>query len=298
MERSGISVIIPMLNSEKYIEQCILSILRQGDMVKEIICVDNGSKDRTGEMVLRMQKTDNRIRFISCDKKGVSAARNCGLEHVDGRYVMFVDSDDYLQGKKLPKLYKKAVKCDADILVFGGTSTQPLKTPHWVRRVLSPRKQLCLVSEYPNIFEERGVVPATWNKLYKAELLKDLRFPEQLRIAEDKLFQFFAFTTAERILFLRERIYVYRIHQNSVMNHIEAGEKEAQHGLAVQLAEEWVHSNRPKQSMIRGLENFKRTFIPKTNSSKGILKVKFYVREYGFRSSLELILGQIIYKKV
>ena len=296
MERSGLSVIIPMLDSEQYIEQCIASVLRQGDIVKEVNCVDNGSKDRTKEIVLRMRESDTRIKYYACETRGVSAARNYGLERAEGEYVLFVDSDDYLQGKKLSKLYDKAVKTDADILVFGGTSTQPLKTPHWVKKVLSPRNNMCEMAAGENIFEERGVLPATWNKLYKTELIKGLRFSEQLRIAEDKLFQFFAFSCAKKVVFVKKRIYVYRMHADSVMNCVDNVEKEKQHKLAMQLARNWWNNDRPRQSMEENLENFTKSFVSKNNQSRGILKLRFYIKEYGLRSFTELMLGRILYK--
>lgn len=296
MEKNGISVVVPMLNSERYIEKCVMSILAQGSVVKEVICVDNGSEDNTKDIVTRMQKSDGRIKFFRCKQKGVSAARNFGLQHAGGKYILFVDSDDYLKSKKLQKLYKKALKADADILVFGGTSTEPLKTPHWVRRVLSPQKCICRMKECDNIFALRGVLPATWNKIYKAEVLEGLAFSEQLRIAEDKLFQFCAFICAEKILFVKDRVYVYRINPDSVMNRAEQREKEEQHILAMHLAEDWLNKRNPDSERLNNLKNFKETFSEQEVVQGRFRRYMFYIRNYGFRSFTEFALGQVFHK--
>lgn len=296
MEKNGISVVVPMLNSERYIEKCVMSILAQGSVVKEVICVDNGSEDSTKDIVARMQKSDRRIKIFLCKQKGVSAARNFGMQQVSGKYILFVDSDDYLKNKKLHKLYKKAVKADADILVFGGTSTEPLKAPHWVRRVLSPQKRICRMEECDNIFALRGVLPATWNKLYRAEVLEGLAFSEQLRIAEDKLFQFCAFMCAEQVVFVKDRIYVYRVNADSVMSRADKREKEEQHILAMQLAEHWLDERNPDPEMLNCLKNFRETFSEQEVVQGRFRKYMFYIRNYGFRSFVEFGLGQIFHK--
>lgn len=296
MEKNGISVIVPMLNAEQYIEKCITSILCQGKVVKEVICVDNGSEDKSKELVLRMKEADGRIKLFVCEQKGVSVARNMGMKQANGKYIMFVDSDDYLKGKKLNRLYKKAETKDADILVFGGTSTEPLKTPHWARRVLSPRNHVCTMAVCENIFKERGVLPATWNKLYNSVLLKELKFSEQLRIAEDKLFQFCSFSCAKRVVFVNERIYVYRVNADSVMSLVDEKDKEEQHALAMKLAEEWVRERMPDSAGEDSLEKFKDTFKPEPVMKGRIQRSMFYIRNYGFRSFVEFIIGQLLHK--
>lgn len=297
MEQNGISVIIPMLNSEKYVEACVKSILRQGNVVKEIICVDNGSEDKTKSIIKELKEQDARIELLHCEQKGVSAARNLGIQHANGKYVMFVDSDDYLQKKKLLRLYNRAVKADADILIFGGTSTKPLKTPHWVRRVLSPKNEEVILSKCDNIYNKRGVVPATWNKLYKNSVIKELRFSTRLRVAEDKLFQFCAFTCAEKVKFVRTRIYVYRINDGSVMNRVNVKDKEEQHILAMEQASDWLRENNMLQEKAVELEAWKKTFYPEESTGNGLQKAGFYIRNYGMRSFAELIVGQLLYKK-
>ena len=102
-----VSVIIPIYNSEKYLKECIASILKQSYENIEVILIDNDSKDKSQEIALSFKKEDSRIIVISKKNEGTSNARNKGIDISNGKYIMFVDSDDILEENAIENLVNK-----------------------------------------------------------------------------------------------------------------------------------------------------------------------------------------------
>ena len=115
-EIPDVSIIIPTYNVEKYIEQCLKSLFAQKYKNFEIICVDDGSTDKSSEILEEYEQKDKRFTVISQPNKGVSAARNRGMQQAKGKYIMFVDSDDWLAHNACEQAYKAATGNDCDIL--------------------------------------------------------------------------------------------------------------------------------------------------------------------------------------
>ena len=97
MQKNSISIVIPAYNVENYIEQCLLSVIKQTYKTLEIIVVDDGSKDKTGEIADKYAKMDDRIIVVHQNNGGLPNARNTGMKYAHGEYVMFLDSDDWLE---------------------------------------------------------------------------------------------------------------------------------------------------------------------------------------------------------
>ena len=114
-----ISVIVPVYKVEKYLNQCIESVLAQTYQNLEIILVDDGSPDRSGEICEEYAKKDTRIRVLHKSNGGLSTARNTGLQIISGAYIAFLDSDDYLAPDMYETLYRELIENDADIAVCG-----------------------------------------------------------------------------------------------------------------------------------------------------------------------------------
>ena len=114
-----ISIIIPAYNVEKYISKCLESIIKQTYSNIEIILVDDGSTDKTSEICDEYEKKDDRIKVIHTENRGVSEARNKGLENVKGNWITFVDSDDWIEEDFCEVLLKKIKDYDADIALCG-----------------------------------------------------------------------------------------------------------------------------------------------------------------------------------
>ena len=114
-----VSVIVPVYNGEKYLVRCMDSIVGQTLKETEIICVDDGSSDRSPEILDEYARRDNRVRLISQRNAGAGAARNRGLSEAKGEYLSFLDADDFFEPDMLERAYRKAKEQKAQILVFG-----------------------------------------------------------------------------------------------------------------------------------------------------------------------------------
>ncbi len=110
-----VSVIVPVYNVEKYLEECIESLINQTLTDIEIICINDGSTDNSLKILEELQKKDNRIKIINQKNSGVSSARNNGIENATGEYIGFVDSDDWIDSDYYEKLYNTAKKYNSDI---------------------------------------------------------------------------------------------------------------------------------------------------------------------------------------
>lgn len=209
-----LSVIIPAYNCDKYIERCILSVQKQSFKPTEIIVIDDGSKDRTGEICKRLQQENKNLIYKRVENGGCSAARNIGLKMATGKYVAFLDSDDWLDVKMYEKMIKKAEENDADIVVCGykkigeiGNLLNTVKGPNYNNKM-----------DYLDTTKEWFSAP--WNKLYKRALLEKarIRFLVGTSIGEDMLFNFLSFYVAEKIVGVEDPLYNYYMNMDSISN--------------------------------------------------------------------------------
>lgn len=170
-----ISVIIPVYNVEEYLERCLNSVVNQTFKDLEIICVNDGSTDSSGEILQKFARKDARIKIIKRPNGGLSAARNTGLEVMSGEYFAFLDSDDWIDLNFYEKLYEKAKEFDADIAMTD--FIRKGKNKHKIRLNLNEEKLYTTIEnkiKAANLFKEGCV----WNKLYKRSRLGHLRFIE------------------------------------------------------------------------------------------------------------------------
>ena len=117
MNNDLVSIIVPVYNVEKYIEKCLNSLFGQTYRELDIILVDDGSTDKSGELCDRLAKMDKRVRVIHKKNGGLSDARNRGIDAAKGRYITFIDSDDYVSGNYIWHLYKLLIESQADIAI-------------------------------------------------------------------------------------------------------------------------------------------------------------------------------------
>lgn len=212
-----ISVIIPVYNVEKYLGKCIDSVLAQTYNNFEILLVDDGSIDQSGEICELYKKRDSRISVFHKENGGLSSARNCGLEHCVGDFVFFLDSDDYIDPDCLEYLFEILSKNDCDLaqtMMFEfqeEEETENKVKPEEKMEVLTG-KQMC-----ENMCGEDAtqyvVAP---NKLYKAQLFDGIRFPEG-KLHEDEFTTYRVFWKAEKCAVSYVALYNYRKNiQNSI----------------------------------------------------------------------------------
>lgn len=203
-----VSVIIPAYNIELYIEKCLRSILHQTHSNLEIIVINDGSTDRTATICEKVAKTDNRIIFVNQDNKGVSVARNTGLEKATGELISFIDGDDYIDSdmyENLVNIYMNYPSCSLAVCSFYKDSIE-IKNPY--KDKLSEFNKVETVREMLNPYGFRGYL---WNKLFKSEIVKSnrIRFNEAISYCEDALFCHEYAKHIEKTFFINKAGYHY-----------------------------------------------------------------------------------------
>lgn len=169
-----ISVIVPVYNVEKYLERCVKSIVAQTYKDLEILLIDDGSTDKSGEMCDAFQQTDSRIKAFHKQNGGLSDARNYGIEHSAGEFISFVDSDDYIDEKMLETLHRLITENDADLAVCSAMDVFEGKEVTQVKEI--KEFNLNKVESYKYMLRGDGI-PSACNKLYKRQTVGNVRFP-------------------------------------------------------------------------------------------------------------------------
>ena len=218
------SIIVPAYNVDKYLKQCIESVLAQTEADWELILSDDGSTDDTGAICDQFTAADARIRCMHRKNGGVASARNAALELAGGEYILFLDGDDELSPELLANLLKR-MEPDVDIVCCSCTAfsrEKELEVPRSFligdrdMRGMSGKEPLFLQLHDMHIGQSPGRIytgiGVPWGKLYRASLIQEneLRFPP-LRLFEDSIFNMYAFTLARRIIYLDAPLYRYRV---------------------------------------------------------------------------------------
>ena len=208
-----ISVIVPIYKVEAYLDECVRSIVGQTYPHLEIILVDDGSPDGCGALCDEWAKRDDRIKVIHKPNGGLSDARNTGLEIASGDYIAFVDSDDWIEPEMYERMLSALLREDADICACRISSRYPDRRADWgcpEYRVTDPEQT------YAMLYDDAAYPVSAWNKLYRKELWKELRFPVG-KICEDAFTTYRLIHSAKRIVQLPEALYCYRIRPESIM---------------------------------------------------------------------------------
>ena len=218
-----VSVIIPVYNASKHLEECIRSVCAQTLANIEIICVDDCSTDNSLETLYRLQKNDSRIVILTQENAGAGAARNHGLKYAKGKYLSFLDADDFFDPQMLEKAYAKAEEDQAELVIFKADFyNEKLHTfspcVYGVRESMLPmHRPFAGVEIEKDIF--KTVVGWAWDKLFLADFVRenDLRFQEQ-RTSNDLLFVFSALAKAQRITTLPDTLAHQRRHAGATLS--------------------------------------------------------------------------------
>lgn len=217
-----ISVIVPVYMVEPYLDRCITSIVRQSFRDIEVILVDDGTLDNCGKMCDDWAKKDRRIRVFHQKNYGLSAARNTGINHAQGKYLCFVDSDDYIETDMLEKLLAALLEQQADIAVcnfvyeYERAEQIYRKNPESYQNDIDQTitgREIMLMAEQG----KHSYCVVAWNKLYKRSLFEKLRYPEG-KIHEDEFVFHHIMSACQRVICLRYTGYHYVQREGSIMH--------------------------------------------------------------------------------
>lgn len=201
----AISVIVPIYNAEKTIRKCVDSLLAQTFQDFEILLIDDGSPDQCGAICDEYAKLDSRVRVIHQENQGVSAARQCGIDHAQGEYTIHADPDDWVEPEMLEELYKKAKEDDADMVICDFYENT-YKGQKYIKQQPSSLERRVVLKE---LFKH--LHGATWNKLIRQDSYKmsGARFPDGISFCEDLYVNAAMLLFEIRVSYLNKAFYHY-----------------------------------------------------------------------------------------
>ena len=187
MNKPELTIIVPVYNVERYIEGCINSILAQTFINFELILIDDGSTDMSGKICDIYADKDRRIKVIHQRNAGVSEARNTGIELIRGKYVSFIDADDYLHPEMYNTLVSVLDEFHTDVAICGMARVtlegEIISQNYGGEKIYNRDEMLKAIFSLPN-----PIGPGCWNKVFRWEDNYQCRFQKGMRIAEDMLF--------------------------------------------------------------------------------------------------------------
>ena len=205
-----ISVIVPVYNVESYVAECIESIQNQTYMNLEIILVNDGSTDASGDICDKYAAYDERIQVIHKENAGVSAARNTGIESANGDYIGFVDSDDYIAPTMYEDMLKLMAEHDLDIIectAFRNNGDTNIEGCNDGSLEIFNRDEALKMAMY-------DCFVAVWSQLYKRRVISDVRFPVGRKF-EDSAVSYLFIANTKRVGHINRCLYYYRLNPNS-----------------------------------------------------------------------------------
>lgn len=220
-----ISVIVPVYNVEKYLRECLDSIVNQTLEDIEIICINDGSTNNSFDILEEYVAKDNKIKIINQEHMGVGAARNNALNFVQGEYLAFIDSDDFIRTDMLEIVYNKFKETEADIVQFdyticeeNGKRNKRFSLSEKLKRESNyelKNNSTFKLSDINNALT--GLRMYCWDKMYRTDFIKEnnIKFAES-SFCEDQIFSISSYLLAKKIFYLNDYLYTYRIREGSL----------------------------------------------------------------------------------
>ncbi|GGH81627.1 glycosyltransferase involved in cell wall biosynthesis [Pullulanibacillus pueri] len=275
-----ISIIVPIYNIENYIEKCINSILEQTFPHFELILINDGSTDHSGEICEEYAKKDIRVRVIHKENGGPASARNLGLDVAKGDYIGFVDGDDYIDKDMYELLYTLALKHDADVVEC---NLKIVKNGH-----IEIKEDQGKIEVGNNLFALKGLLEfpirnSPVNKLYKRDLFNDLRYPDKLY--EDGFLAYKVYYKLNKYVFIETGKYNYIKRKGSRMDKQETYSLRNLDGVESQEERYYFLKENIKDPYILKLAEF-RFFKDIYNNYRGLQKNKHVDPDKIYRDDL------------
>ena len=239
MNNELISIIVPIYNTEKYLHECLDSILNQSYTNFEVLLINDGSTDSSGTICQEYVERDSRFRYFEKDNGGVASARNLGLERSEGTYITFIDSDDWVEFNYLEVLYTALKENDTDVAIstykrFAQDGVFYLRSYSKENDEflnIGKRNRNSFLEILPKLGELDHSFYSISSKLIKREIIGNLLFDEQVSYAEDLNFFFRLYLGVESVVYVRDYTYIYRTHDASTSQNFN--ELKALHELEI-----------------------------------------------------------------
>lgn len=219
-----ISFIVPVFNCEKYIKKCISSIINQEISSYEIIAINDGSTDNSLKILKKMQERCSRLKVIDQENHGVSYARNVGLKEASGEYIIFVDSDDFLEENSLSDINNILEKYDyPDIIKFSYNMINKFNKKIYTYSIKNDfiiKKDDYEKNIFPYIFNTYDL-SGVWATAFSKKIIDEIRFEEDIKYGEDMLFMNNILKKSNTIVFLSTSVYNYFENVDSATNKID-----------------------------------------------------------------------------
>ena len=258
MKNSKVSVIIPVYNVADYVAECLESIINQSYKNIEIICVEDKSTDNSPDILNQYAKKDTRIRlYYNRENRGLAYSRNIGLDAAEGDYILFVDSDDYIEADLIAVCMEKSA--DNDLICFDYTQFDNIHGPMKSHTYLINDGEYRGENYFAEAVKNNSIIFSAWSKLYRKAFLDKhrIRFCDGL-LYEDILFSFFCFLKASKIYSLHNRFYWYRIRKDSIMmKKVSAQSLESYFFIICEMARDYVN-NHYKQELCDAIQGYIR----------------------------------------
>lgn len=214
-----VSVIIPVYNGEKYLEQCLDSVCHQTLEDIEILCVDDGSTDSSYSILEKYQAADQRVRLFKQQNQYAGAARNLGKAYARGEYLVFWDCDDFFELDALEKLYNRIVETEADICACGAKKYFQNKEKSYPCPDYLKKKYIPAGDVFNRLTNEKYILnftnAAVWNKMYRRSFVEKWGIDFQaIRNGNDVYFTINAMCLAEKVTYIEDALVHYRTNQN------------------------------------------------------------------------------------
>ncbi len=211
-----ISIIIPVYNVENYIEKCLDSVIRQTYKDIEIILVNDGSSDNSGKICRKYAAMDSRIKILEKENGGLSSARNAGIDIASGKYITFIDSDDFVSQNYIEYLYEIMKNNNADISICSYKRVFEGENPE----LEDVQKECLIMGKYralATLLYQKKFTASAWAKMYKKNLWRDIRFPAG-KLHEDVAVMYLLFSKAKTVVYGDKKLYYYLQRNGSIVN--------------------------------------------------------------------------------
>lgn len=205
-----VSILIPIYNAENYLECCLNAIINQTHKNLQIVMIDDGSSDGTWNVLQKYADKDSRIEVYHQENQGVASTRNNLLDKVKGDYVLFVDSDDWIEPDMVEFLVEKSLTYQADIVICGMVKNDAIPNKEYTEELLDQETTI------KKFLFHKDLSGSLWNKLVKTSLLQGIRFDARISYGEDALFCWDVLQRTRIVVQTDRQLYHYRMNENSL----------------------------------------------------------------------------------